>query len=490
MLLKTDPEFIQSYLTDASNFKTNECKGVYIPETIEEISDILKEANRTKTPITISGAGTGLVGGRVPREGYILSLEKFKKILSLDKKNKLCQVQANVTLAELQEFLKGHFLFYPPDPTEKNCSIGGTVATNASGARTLKYGSTRNWIYAIKVVLPDGEIFSLTRNQIIANNSNFNFKTESGKIYSFNLPQIKIPEVKNAAGYFIKPNMDLLDLFIGSEGTLGVITECTVKLLESPKELISMVIFFSTFEDAYSFMELARTAKTKNKHSLIEPRALEFFDDKALEFLSHKFTKVRNKNFAIWYEQEIYEENSEKILEELFDLILKCKGNPDEIWFAFNEKEIYEINEFRHSISALVNEYISRNNFRKLGTDTAVLSEHFRNFYNYCINQCKEYSINYVAYGHIGNNHLHLNMLPKNENEIQIASNLYKKFCIKAVELGGTISAEHGIGKIKREYFELMYPEEKLYGMFQIKKIFDPFLILNKYNIFPDRFFD
>lgn len=521
MIVKTEKELIQNYLTDASNFKSRGCEAVYIPENYDELIELIKKANEEETPVTISGAGTGLVGGRVPSGGIVISLEKFNRILALDKEAKTVRVQSFVTLSDLQNFLKEHRLFYPPDPTEKNCSIGGTIATNASGARTLKYGSTRNWVNAIKVVLSDGEIFDLQRGKIFADGLTFNFTTKSGKNYSFLLPDFKMPDVKNAAGYFIKPNMDLIDLFIGSEGTLGIILEAELKLLDEPEEIFSMVIFFETFEDAYNFVSIASDRNKSDEFNLVNPRALEFFDDKALEFLSSKFPNVQGKKFAIWFEQEIYKSiqpvtttqadfynssvisaqagilnpteesiSQEKILNQLSNLIQKCNGNLDQIWFAFNEKDINDIKEFRHAISALVNEYISRNDLRKVGTDIAVPSQHFKEFYSYCCKECDKHSINYVGYGHIGNNHLHFNMLPSDKEQNELAIKIYRDFCFKAIEMGGTISAEHGIGKLKRPFFELMYPEKILKGMFEIKKTFDPNLILNRGNIFPERFYD
>ncbi len=498
MIIKTEKDLIQNYLTDASNFKSSGCEALYIPENYEELVELIKYVNESKIPVTISGAGTGLVGGRVPDGGVVISLEKFDKILSFDINSKNIRVQAFVSLNVLQNYLREFRLFYPPDPTEKNCSIGGTVATNASGARTLKYGPTRNWIHAIKVLLPDGDILDLKRGEIFADGLKFRIKTKSGKTYSIQLPNIKIPEVKNAAGYYIQPNMDLIDLFIGSEGTLGIILEAELKLLDEPDEIISMVVFFDSFEDAFEFVSISRLREKDKKFDIISPRALEFFDDRALIFLSSKFPKVKDKKFAIWFEQEIYNHTSstsedfsykERLLDQIFELISICKGNLNEIWFAFNEKEINDIKEFRHSISALVNEYISRNDLRKVGTDIAVPSKHFRNFYHYCCDECVKNSIDYVGYGHIGNNHLHFNMLPLDKEQNEIAIELYRDFCMKAIEFGGTISAEHGIGKLKRQYFELMYPENVLKKMFEIKKVFDPNLIINRGNIFSEKFY-
>lgn len=489
MIIKTDFDLIQNYLSDSSNLKSEKCDAVFLPESVDGISQIIKEANQRKIAVTISGAGTGLTGGRVPiYGGYIISLEKLNKIISLDIADNKCIVQAGVTLTQIDEILKPHNLFYPPDPTERNCSIGGTIATNASGARSFKYGSTRNWVEAIKVILPDGEICEIERGKVFAKDFLLTFQNKNEKYYRIIIPDIKLPNVKNASGYFVQKDMDLIDLFIGSEGTLGLIVEATIKLVNTPKDLISAVIFFENFNDAYEFVSKSRDA-LNDVSSLIKPRALEFFDDKALGLLSSKFPIAKGKKFAIWYEQEIYDEDVSKILDKLSDLITKCNGNIDNIWYALDMKDLNEIHNFRHSISVMVNEYIAQKNLRKVGTDTAVLPEFFKKFYTYCRNACISNSIEFVGYGHIGNDHLHLNMLPENENSLQVALNLYKTFCELAVKYGGTVSAEHGIGKLKRKYFELMYSKDDIHKMFSIKKSLDPNLILNRGNIFSDELY-
>ncbi len=489
MIIKKDIDTIQNYLFDASNFKSKQCKAVFIPENIAEISQLIIEANQNKIPVSISGAGTGLTGGRVPNHGdYVISLERFNHIISIDTDNLKCTVQAGVSLWQLEEILNQYGLFYPPDPTEKNCSIGGTIATNASGARSFKYGSTRNWIEAIKVVLPSGDVCVIKRSHISANDYTLTFPSKSKKIYQINLPNIKMPNVKNSSGYFIKRNMDLIDLFIGSEGTLGIIVEATLRLVQVPKDLISAVIFFENFDDLYDFVSSSRN-QSNNEYSFIKPRALEFFDDKSLQLLSSKFPIAKSKKFAIWYEQEIYNEDIFIVLESLSNLVAGKKGDINNIWFAMDSKDLREIHEFRHSISALVNEYIAQKNLIKVGTDTAVLSEYFSEYYKYCRDKCLSNSIDFVGYGHIGNDHLHLNMLPENENSFKVALDLYRDFCELAVKFGGTVSAEHGIGKIKRDYFELMYTEDEIRRMFEIKKTLDPNLILNRGNIFSEKFY-
>ncbi len=470
-------------MTDASNYKSENCDAVYFPVSSDEVSEILKKCSNDKIPVTISGAGTGLVGGRVPQEGIVLSLEKMNSILSIDKELKLCRTQAGVMLSQLQADCREHGLLYPPDPTEKDCTIGGTIATNASGARTFKYGSTRNWIKSLKVILADGDMLKLVRGENFAKNFMICLQTNEGKKYRIAIPKFCMPGVKNAAGYFIKDNMDVIDLFVGMEGTLGIITEAELNLIEQPTDLISGIIFFETFNDAYRFV-LKVKAFSRAQNSLIQARAIEFFDEKALNFLSKFYSRTPLDKFGIWIEQEIYDQDKNELLSLWFALIEECGASLDSSYFAMNEKDINDIREFRHAISARVNEYLVQNSLQKVGTDLAVPGGDFNELYFFCIDLCNEQNIDYVGYGHIGNDHLHLNMLPKDQLEYETAKKLYFEFCKKAVEFRGTVSAEHGIGKIKKEYFKLMYNPEEISQMYEVKKTLDPNLILGRGNIF------
>lgn len=488
MIIKTKQDELQNYLTDASNFRGS-CEAVYIPQSKDELIKILKEANAQKTKVTVSGAGTGLTGARVPEEGIVISTEKLNKIIEINTIENYAVVEPGVYLSELLEELRRVNRFYPPDPTEKNCFIGGTVATNASGAKTFKYGATRNFVKELEIILADGDELYLKRGEVFANGNKLNLITKSGKEISLNLPEINLPVTKNASGYFIKQNMDAIDLFIGSEGTLGVFTKIKLKILPLPERIISMVAFFNNETDALHFVDKAREfsfqTRQKNLTDEIDALALEFFDNNSLKFLSFDFPNIPEKTFAaVWFEQEATLANEDLLIEKWFKLVSEFNVEQENIWFATNEPERKKLEEFRHAISWKVNEYISRNNFRKLGTDVAVPDNQMLNFYSYLIELMSETSIDYVLYGHLGNSHFHLNMLPKSEDEYKDGREIYRKICLKAIELKGTVSAEHGIGKIKTQYLIDMFNEETVNQMKAIKKKLDPNYILGVGNIF------
>lgn len=488
MIIKKDKDQIQDYLKDASNTE-GYCDSVYFPESLKDLQEIFKEAAKKKTQVTISGNRTGLTGASVPKGGIVLSTEKLNKIIDINERDKSAVVQPGVLLSEFINTIKNYSLYYPPDPTELNCFIGGIVATNASGAKSFKYGATRNFVAGLEIMLPTGELMSINRGEQFATGNKLGLKTDNGRLIELNLPEIKIPTAKNAAGFFSRRNMDAIDLFIGSEGTLGIFTRIKLSLLDYPESIFSAVIFFQGEDDAFNFIREAReksyNSRKEKTNNNIDAIALEFFDKNSLVFLKDEYSRIPvNANSAVWFEQETTPDNEEKLLGLFAELIEEHNGDFNDSWIAVTEKDRAEIEKFRHSISAKVNEYISSNKLRKLGTDIAVPDGELVNFYSNITDEVKKNDIEYVVYGHAGNSHLHLNMLPRDDNEFKRAQNLYKQFCLRAISIGGTFSAEHGVGKNKKEYLISMYGSEAVNMMIQIKKKFDPELILGIGNIF------
>lgn len=488
MIIKSDQSEIQNYLKDASN-TSGYCDAVYYPENVSDVVRILKEANSNQNKVTVCGNRTGLTGASVPKGGIVLSTEKMNKILEINKEEKYAIVEPGVMLSDFLEILRCDNLYYPPDPTELNCFIGGTVATNASGSKTFKYGPTRNFVLEIEVVLPTGETMTINRGETFANKNILTLKTDAMTSYKIEVPYVRSVLTKNAAGYFCKENMDAIDLFIGSEGTLGVISRIKLKLLNAPENILSSVIFFTSEVDGLIFIEKSRNisyqTREKNIDNSIDALALEFFDKNALDFLRDDYKNIPQKaESAVWFEQEYFEDENDQITEQWMDLIVENKGDLENSWIAMNEKDKSKFQEFRHRISTKVNEYISSNNYRKLGTDFAVPAEALKDFYFKIKKDVIASGLDFVIYGHFGDSHIHLNMLPKNPEEFDNAKNLYSEMCNYAIEKGGTFSAEHGVGKNKTHFLIKMYGEKVVKEMFRIKKTLDPNLILGYGNIF------
>jgi len=495
MQVKTELDQLTNYLTDASNMPGGYAEKLFIPESAEEIAEILREANEKKIPVTISGARTGTVGGAIPFGGYVVSLERLNKIAKIDKDTKTVIAGAGVILRDLQKAVEAEGLFYPPDPTEWSCQVGGTVATNASGSRSFKYGATRNYVNALKVVLASGDILNIRRGETVADeNGVLELRTEQGNVVTAKRPTYKRPHVrKNVSGYFNHKPLDAVDLFIGSEGTLGVIAETELSLLPMPEGFVSGIVFFENESDLLAFVTDARELSFANRRSQIgnsfDASLLEYFDKNALDFIRERFPEVPgNMQGAIFFEQETTAETEDILFEQWNELLEKHNADVDRSWFTTTDQDREKMREFRHALPVTVNERIARYDRKKVGTDMAVPDEKFAGFLRFYKQILDASGLDYVIFGHIGDCHLHANLLPKDETEAEKARHIYGRCVAQAIMLGGTVSAEHGIGKLKRKYLDAMMGEQYLNEMAELKRAFDPNGILGRGNMFDVKF--
>lgn len=499
MQVKTRPDELQNYLTDASNMQGGFASKLFLPESISEISQILREANETKTPVTVSGARTGTVGGAIPFGGMVISLEKLNKIRSIDKESQTAVVEPGVILGDFQKAVEAEGLFYPPDPTEWSCQIGGTVATNASGSRSFKYGATRGFVQGLQIVLADGDEINVKRGDAVsASGEEISLTSVRGKIYKIRPPTYERPCVrKNVSGYFNAQPLDVIDLFIGSEGTLGVITEIELSLLKKRESSFSGIVFFEKEDDLLGLVKEVKEGSFASRKCYQDDRPLtsidasliEYFDDHALKFISEKFPEVpTDVAGAVYFEQETTAENEDEMLEQWSNLLKSYGADLDGSWFTTNAQDREKLREFRHALPVSVNERVVKNRQKKIGTDMAVPDDVFPGFLRFYKETLDASGLDYVIFGHIGDCHLHANMLPKNEAEAEKARRIYGRCVAQAIMLGGTVSAEHGIGKLKRKYLAAMMGERYLAEMAELKRTFDPNGILGRGNMFSEDF--
>ena len=490
MIIKTDIDTLETYLSDASNLK-GVSNQVIIPENKDELKQIIIQLFNSDKSFVISGAGTGLTGGKVPNNDVILSIEKLNEILEINGDKKFVRAQAGVTLLQLEEELNKHNLFLPPNPTEKNSSLGGNVANNSSGSRSFKYGSIRNFVRELSVILPNGKELKLKRGKNFANKNNMTLLTCENSKINIDFAEIIPPDTKHAGGYFLRSNMDVIDIFIGSEGTLGVIDEITLSVNDKPDKVLGLLIFFDSekklldFTDSIRQKSIINNNRSIQKNNGIAARLIEFFDENSLELLREKYPQIpQDSKGAIWIEQEYIENNENEMLEKWFEVISIFSALADSTWVATNDNQHKNFRDFRHQLPLQVNEIIVRNRMRKIGTDTAVPTKNFRVYYYYVKEMLIETQLDYVIFGHIGNCHLHANLFPKNELEMNKALEFYQLIMQKAIKLGGTISAEHGIGKIKKKYLQEMIGEKGIESMKKIKNALDPKNLLGRGNLF------
>ena len=467
MLIKRDQDSIKSYFEDSSNLKGGHADSIVIPEDIDELSEFVKKANRDKLPITISGGGTSTTGSRIPFGGAVISLEKFNKIIDISEEAMCATAQSGVSVEDFKNACGKRGLFYASHPTEKAAFLGGTISTNASGARSFRYGPTRKQVKKLKMVFATGLIFEINRGQRVL--------TRKDPIIP--LPTYKIPRVKNSAGYFAGEGTDYIDLFIGQEGTLSIITEAQLSLSRMPYKIFSSFVFFKDARDAWDFAAEARRSSALS---------IEYFDVNALKLLKPKNADVpESAQGAIFFEQELTERGEESIVNGWLKTIAEHNASLDDTWAAMTAEKCEKLNQLRYSIPESINDIVRHTGMRRLSTDIAVPEKALLEMMNFYVNTLTGCGIDHVIFGHIGECHLHVNLLPKNEMEHKRSADICLALIKRGVSLGGTVSAEHGIGKTRREYLEEMYGRRGIIEMARIKKALDPNWILGLDNIFP-----
>ena len=505
-----DQNEMSIFLSDESR-RTGTAAEICFPQTAGEISALLRED--INTPVTIQGGRTGVTAGAVPESGIAINLSGMNKVLRMPfaaadassvsdtgsvsdtnlSGSLTAAVHPGVLLTSLQEQLHPLGLFFPPDPTETTASIGGMVSCNSSGACSYRYGATRNHIRSLEMVLADGDTLSIRRGEHHAKAGRFALTTDGGRVISGTLPQVTMPNVKkHTAGYFIRPDMDMIDLFIGSEGTLGIITSIEIDLLPEPKHLWGAVVFFETEESALRFVHLLRD------EAPAAPQAIEFFGIDTLEMLRGAqesgaaltgMTKVPS-GCAVYTEfASKNREDLEPLCRILGSLITEAGGDPADSWFAFRGPDMVRLKEFRHAAPVCVNERVSEirkshSTITKLGTDMSVPDSRLDEVFAMYRGDLARERFQTSLFGHIGNNHLHCNIIPRDEEEYLRGKELYTCWAEEIVRMGGSVSAEHGIGKLKTWLLKKLYTKDELGAMFELKRLFDPQLRLNPGNIF------
>jgi D-lactate dehydrogenase (cytochrome) len=511
------------YLADESR-SVGRADSISFPVNVADVVAKLAELAEAEELVTVQSGLTGIAGGAVPDGGHILNLSRMDRMLGLrqdSEGNFYVKVEAGCTLQKLRDVLRsGNFdsagwstasldalaayrsgagCMFPPDLTESSACLGGVVANNGSGARTFMYGAARAHVVGLGVVLVNGDRICLQRYAAdgyapYAVGREFELKTEGGRMLSGSLPSYEMPHVKNAAGYYSADNMALIDVFIGSEGTLGVITDVELRLTAVPQVMWGLTSFFQAEADALGYVEAVR-AKSDGV------AAIEFFSSEALDLLRSQQNKggafenlpelKSSWHTAVYVELHCAEEAvAEELLMQLSELMLEWGGDPDDSWFAGSEADIERFKGIRHAVPESVNMLIASRKKKipeltKLGTDLAVPDAVLRDVMQMYHRDLRDAGLEYVIFGHIGNNHVHVNILPRSLAEYARGKKLYMDWARKVVAMGGTVSAEHGIGKLKRDMLQIMYGNNGIDAMCKLKQIFDPEWRLNRGTLLP-----
>lgn len=487
------------FLHDESK-KIGHADSISFPTSEQDVISIINNVSSSNQKITIQGARTGITAGAVPDGGHVMNLSRMNSISDIKYHNSdethSIIVQPGAILNDIRKVIDAENLFFPPDPTETTASIGGMASCNASGALTYKYGPVRNWIRSLRIVLPNNGCMYIKRKTIFADGYNFLLAACNGSHINGTLPNYTMPNVKSAAGYYIAKDMDIIDLFIGMEGTLGIITELELVLTQKPNYIHGLIVFFDSEQNALSFVNSVKTEPSIK----MQTAAIEYFNHDALNLLRRM--KSERQLFSdipdipAQHTNAVYAElhcSSESEMDDaimtVLDLIINTGSCEDDTWYATNERELILHKTFRHAVPEAVNLYIGeqkKNNpeITKLGTDMSVPDDKLNETMSMYNSELAAANLKSVIFGHIGNNHLHVNILPHSYDEYITGKELYKSWASRIVAYGGSVSAEHGIGKLKTEFLELMYGKENISQMKALRDVFDPDNILNPGNLF------
>ncbi|MDQ3190287.1 MAG: FAD-binding protein [Bacteroidota bacterium] len=425
---------------------------VFFPEVVLtpcstlEVSEIMKICNREKIPVTPRGAGTGLSGGALPvLGGVLLSMERFNKIIEIDERNLQATVEPGVITQVFQEHVAEKGLFYPPDPSSRgSCFLGGNLAENAGGPRAVKYGVTRDYVLSLEVVLPTGEIIKM-----------------GAKV------------LKNSTGY------NLTQLLIGSEGTLGIITKIVFKLLPLPKQNVLMLVPFFSAEKACEAVSSVFRAG-------IIPSAMEFMERDAIDW-ALKYVEGVNMSIKDQVQAHLLVEVDGNDPDQLFKTAEEISAvmldyECDEILFAESTAQKDDLWKLRRRVG----EAVKANSIYK-EEDTVVPRAELPKLLKAVKEIGQKYGFKSVCYGHAGDGNLHVNIIKGDMSDDDWNTNLkegIREIFIFAIELGGTISGEHGIGWVQKEFMDLAIDSKSMEIQKSIKKLFDPNEILNPAKIF------
>ncbi len=441
-----DPAVLEGYARDASGLR-HVPDGLARPASQAELVELMKEAAAAGIAVTPAGAQTSTTGASIASRGLLLSLRAMDRVLEVDADRRIARVEPGVLLGALNKELAPERRFFAPDPTsDETSTLGGAIACNASGPRTLMYGATRAHVRALTVVLADGSVRELRRSQV----------------------------EKNTVGY--QPTHDLVDWFVGSEGTLGVVAAAELRLLDRPARETGLGIPFGAPGEALAFVRAARASRE------VVPRCLEYFDAEAFRIArAGGHGAAASEGWGSDGQVMIYAEDcgdGDLAIDAWLALAEAHGANDGDVRVFEGESAIREARRLRHAVPAAMHErtapYLAQGG-RRISTDWAVPLERVEQAILLADGFALEAKrLPAVTYGHIGNGHPHQNWVARDPDEVALLEGVVERTLRAVIQLGGTVAAEHGIGKLKSRWLGLQASASQVALMRAAKREFDP----------------
>tara|TARA_B100000676_G_scaffold308884_1_gene370870 strand:- start:904 stop:2475 length:1572 start_codon:yes stop_codon:yes gene_type:complete len=481
--INDDKIFVENYHRDWSNIE-GFADIVARPKNTYECCLLMFLFSNAHIPITISAGKTNLTGSATPLGGVVINTELMllpKPKININKK--IIKVPVGEILENVRKDvlkLSNNKLYYPVDPTSrKDATVGGTILCNASGFIPGEKGATRYWVESIEMVLLNGKTINATRGQYTSKNNEFIIDNNVVKV-----PTYSRPKIKNASGIFSadKNDIDFVDLIIGSEGIFGLLSGCELRLDTLSKNHIDFFIPIDNERLAIKFYHYISKFINESNYEL---KALEYFGHNSQNYMKNSdFLFDNNDQVGIYMQIPIFDKTVEDEAEKWIDIIndSKCNLNPDTILILNNSNNWDKFFEARHSIPVNALEKTISDDAVSIITDTIVPPDNFQEFLSYTHQLIRQYDVEYLLFGHLGDCHLHFHLIHSKKDQDK-ANTIYNKIVHKSSILGGVYSAEHGTGKRKRNDFIECYGLEAVKEIKLCKESFDSLTLLNKGNI-------
>ncbi len=458
------------------------------PKNNVECAIILKTCYTCNILLTISAGKTNLTGSATPNGGVVLStILLTMPDIKIDLINKQAQAPVGIALESFRSRileLSNQTLYYPADPTSRNdACIGGTISTNASGFVPGEKGATRYWVREIELLLPNGDLVEIKKGEYVSKKGLFTLDYINGSI-ELPVPTYKRPKIKNASGLYSDENgeVDLIDLIVGSEGILGMVTSCKLGLSEYPKENLEL---FVSLENESEAIRLHDFLNDRFKNDFSNVTAMEYFGYNSQNYMNNKDFLFSNENdVGVYLQIPVFSSSMDLKIDEWTELLesFNPRIDLDRIIVLNDPNNWKRFFEARHSIpdNALTKT-------KELGgvsiiSDTIVPKSNFRYYLEKVHDRLKKSKIEYLLFGHLGDCHLHFHLIPNKNQELE-AHKVYDYLIDLSSELGGVYSAEHGTGKRKRNDFKKCYGKEAVEMVKNLKQTIDPNRYLNRGNL-------
>jgi D-lactate dehydrogenase (cytochrome) len=483
--LDRDPAVVAAFLSDAAHVAGGFSAGIVTPSNDDQVAALVSRA----TSVLPIGAQSSLTGGATPRGDVILSTRALTSLEIRD--DRTVRAGAGVPLAELQHALAAEGLFFPPVPTFEGAFVGGVVSTNAAGAATFKYGATRRWVDGMTVVLATGELLDLTRGRTIAApDGSFEIAGDTGRARRVPVPHYTMPRVaKLSAGYFAAPDMDLVDLFIGSEGTLGVITSATLRVVPRPRRVIALVRCDAD-ASALALTHALRDDAHRAWHGEqgLDVAAIEYMDGRGLRLVPREtFARAGvapvSDTGALLLVQIELSRDEDAVYDRLLHLLMAAGVNDDPVIAGPDDARAAQaLFDLRESVPASVNAAIGVEKTRlgpgieKTAGDMVVPAERLGESLALYRHAFERRGLDYAIWGHASDGNLHPNVLPHRLDDMRLGREALLEIARGVMALGGAPLAEHGVGRsaVKQQLLRELYGAEGIEQMRAVKRALDP----------------